>query len=218
MEIFAASPYNNPILDRVVIPLVEVAADPFSRADTAYPPSGSSLGSTPVGNKSWDRAQSASASQFGGIIQSGRLGLVASGSTRVALTVETAKADGVLSTKFDSGIKDNTIALVARYVDINNFLFVTCSGSRWSLFRRVAGAGQAINVPSLTPQAANGDILELYLEGPSVRLEVNGNVAIQTQTVNDFVTATRHGYAKTVSGTLSTPAEFWDDFSFKSAA
>lgn len=216
-EIVMPTLFNNPRLKQETPPPVLIASDDFARADIAYPPAVGSMGVTSFGDKTWTRQSNGSQTNFGGRIVGGKAGVVGnvtSTGARTFMVADFGLADGSYSLRYVSGLKDNTIAMVARYVDSGNFIFVTTVGTKWALYKRVAFAGVQVYTAAGLPDIADGDVLKLVLNGSSVTLVVNG-VATPTQTIADFTTATKYGFGATMPvADTQTPLVYWDDPTF----
>lgn len=174
--------------------------DDFARAD------GSALGSTTLGSLAW--ALTASVGTPGGVIVSQTAGVSnANVSGRTFATVDAGHADGVFKARLatnDSGAQ----SLVFRFTDFSNYLFLSRqnSGSQvWSLWRRSGGTATLV-FASGTAIATN-DLVEVVLNGTSVKVKVNG-VEIIDQIVTQQASATRYGF-----GSVTTYAARWDDVS-----
>lgn len=216
-EIVMPTLFNNPRLKQETPPDVVVFADDFARSDIAYPPPVGGFGLTPIGGLAWARNANGTQTNYGGRIVGGKAGVVGnvtSSGARTFMLLDSAHADGTYELQYASGLKDSTIAMVARFVDSGNYLFVTVLANKWSLYKRVAFAGirlyEALNVPD----AADGDVLQLVMSGSSVTLVVNG-VASPPQIVTDFTTATKHGFGASMPiSDTQTPLVYWDNAKF----
>jgi hypothetical protein len=198
-------------------PEIMIASDPFTRADSANPPTATSLGNTPVGNLPWGRAVSDASvtANYGGVIVGNQLGVVAGtmpGARRVAATLNVGVSDFHLQFQLASGTKDTNMLVLFRYVDMSNHLFLTGVSGRWVIYKRVGGTGSLVYAPGVAAATiVDGGTVDLVTSGNSVTLTVGGT-AFTTQTITDFATgATTIGFGNTIASGTSTPITLFDN-------
>jgi hypothetical protein len=110
-------------------------------------------------------------------------------------------ANGVLTTTIGAVGTSRAAAIVLRYVDRSNYIFLGMSAAgtptRYQLRKLVAGV--ASNVATSATGANSADVVAVTMSGTSFSVSVNGTAtSIAGVTVSDFSTATKHGF--TVNG------------------
>jgi hypothetical protein len=209
--------FNNPRLPIKSPPEYPYAGDPFDRGDTPFPPAAGQLGVTPLGKYQWLNLSVDGVSPSyaaGGAIVGGRMGVVGQslpGSRRIATYFNAGISDARFQIRLVSGVKDTTVGIAFRLLDMNNYLFMTVISNKWALYKRVDGSGVQVYVPSNSFFASDGDVVDMLGNGTSVTPRVNG-VSMPTQTITEFATATRVGIVQTLpAGTTATPLTLFDD-------
>lgn len=181
MDIVLNTVFNNSALPKVQFPGF---SDNFNAADGAldYTPGGKAwikASGTGSGTPVWERVSGAAKLQ--------------SPSPNSIAVVDGLAADGVLTTTIGS-IGINQAAIVLRYVDRSNYIFLgmASSGTRYQL-RKLVG-GSATNLANSTTTATNGDVVAITMAGSAISVEVNG-VAVDSLSVavTDFQASTKHG-------------------------
>jgi len=174
-----------------------IITDSFNRANST-----TSLGSTDTGE-----AWVALAGTHG--INSNRAYLVSSVGNDVAY-VETGEANGIVKATL-AVVSTNSLRLAARIGPAaNQGFWLQCNnGSNFTLFR-VNGGATSIGSYAATP--ANGDIVEIVLNGSAISVKINGTTRISvTDTFNQ--SSTKHGI-----GYAGVPgAERFDEWDFRTA-
>ncbi|MDI9889990.1 hypothetical protein [Microbacterium sp. IEGM 1404] len=209
--------FNNPRLPIKSPPEYPYAGDPFDRGDTPFPPVAGALGLTPVGKYQWLNLSTDGVSPSyaaGGAIVGGRMGITGQalpGTRRIATYFNAGISDFRLALRLVSGVKDTTVGIAFRLLDMNNYLFMTIVANKWALYKRVDGSGVQLYVPTNSFYASDGDVVDVLCAGASVTPRVNG-ISMPTQTINEFTTASRVGIVQTMpTGTTATPLTLFDD-------
>lgn len=202
-DILLNTMFNNPLLKTED---VTVFRDAFARSDAALAGS-----TTDVGNLQWQELKLAGADAQA-VIRSGRAGVVSGAATTLLAVVNTGTPDGVFKHKFVSATLTNTaIFSVLRAVDVQNYIAITGTSSKWALRKRTSAGGYVSLGVSTVPITAN-QVITATLAGPSIRIAVDG-VITHDVIETDMQTATRFGFGSTAISTPD-PGVYWDDFSF----
>lgn len=163
-----------------------IFSDNFNRADGP-------LGSTPIGDLPW-------------IVAPGSVTVVANGlamgaGTSVAL-VDAEMSDGLYRTVVRTAAT-GLLQIVFRGVDATaNHLSLTrtdLANQFWTLWKRVSGNPTVIASSGIP--IADGDVVEVNLNGEAVTVTVNGAEMFDGM-VPEFATATRYGYRSTATGAV----------------
>jgi hypothetical protein len=106
--------------------------------------------------------------------------------------VDGLSADGVLTQTIGSIGASRNAALVFRFVDANNYLYLkwTEGTGKYRCYKYMAGVTTQVFGTSTT--SANADVIEVTMAGSTVSAKINGTT-VGTATVTDFQTATKHG-------------------------
>lgn len=155
-----------------------LAYDSFNRVDNA-----AALGTADTG-QTWTVLQGT----WG--ISSNQACLITSAGARNRIVINGLPANVSITITFSV----NTVLsrLMFRHVDTSNYLqFINLSGSSYALYKVVAGVATMLGSFATTP--ANGDVLNVTLNGSSIIAKLNGAQVISvTETFNQ--TATQHGF------------------------
>jgi len=170
-------------------------SDTFNRADSS-----TSLGSTDVGSLPW-------------IAQAGTWG-ISSNRAYVATNAGDNQNTAVVDTGFSDGVIQVTVpaagdgSICFRSVDNNNHFVIGSIGAAVQLYKRTAGSYSGV-LTSGGSLLANGDVVQVILNGDSIQCRINGVVAFNFND-SSFQTATKHGLRTYGGG----PAMQFDDWSF----
>ena len=164
----------------------------------AYDPAGVADG--PIANRrptagemrdTWWQASSSIAVAAGKVVMPATTGAL------LDATMDAGRADGVVSGTYAGG--DAPMLVLGRYVSDTNAVYALLSASgTLSLAKRV-GSSSGTTIASVSHARVAGDVVSLRMAGTQVSVLVNGTEVIAPQTVEDHVTATRHGVAVTGS-------------------
>lgn len=114
--------------------------------------------------------------------------------------VDTGTANGRLRVVIGSQAANNS-GVVVRYVDASNYLLLNFNPGRPRFASRVDNVYTAIeDGPNNVQHMAPGDVLDVYLDGTRIRVELN-NVEIMDFETTLFQTAARHGIFVNSNGT-----------------
>lgn len=127
-----------------------------------------------------------------------------------AAYVEASEADVAVQVTFSTVNQGQR--LLGRYVDADNYLFVSAEGggAAYALYKREAGVNSSLG--SYSVGIANGDVLKLNMNGNDLEVFLNGTSRI-TATDAAHNTATKHGI-----GCSGVSTQRWDAFSIAAAA
>jgi hypothetical protein len=123
-------------------------------------------------------------------------------------------ADGTLEVKLPSpgGGSGGSAWVVCRFTDVDNCLFVLCSGAEpYRLMKRQGGVPSTLDTGALA-QANTDDVVKVVLSGSSIRVYVNDELEIDGASAFNE-TAVRVGLG-TDFGAGPGSAPRFDDFSF----
>lgn len=159
--------------------------DTFTRADA------DTLGSAESGGV-W--VALASSNYYGSII--GNAAAPRDGTSGSSYMVQqTTSASGVVTATF-SAIGNGYTGIVVRATDTNNAIDVQCrvnsSDLHYRLGKRVAGVYTQLAVSANTT-SADGDVVQVVMQGAQISVYVNGVEAIPPTTVPEFIDGTQHG-------------------------
>jgi hypothetical protein len=106
--------------------------------------------------------------------------------------VDGLSANGLLTQTIGSIGSARNAALVFRYVDASNYLYLkwTEGTGVYRCYKYLAGVTTQVFGTSTT--SANGDVIEVTMSGSAISAKINGT-AVGSATVTDFLTATKHG-------------------------
>lgn len=210
------------ILDTVFTnPNLPVAPEP-GFFDTFDRPDGP-VGRTSVGNRLWvPESLSTATAHWPLTIASGKAvrgaGSATTMGTRTAWLVDAEDSDGVLIGKVGV-LGDATLTLLLRYVDINNYIAVSCRQTSSILnyrFVKRLGNVESTVASSGTIASASGDEIRVTAAANMVTVAVNGATIFGgAKPINDFVTATRHGV---LLQSASSGIESWEEVGFSAAS
>lgn len=181
-------------------------ADTFNRANGAPV-------RTPSGRKAWNVGSTSGTPTWS--IVSNRIALTAAATGNAVLYADGKDADGVLTATCVSAGSVKQTGVVFRLSGPTSYLYLSRAASgdnRWTLFKRISGTSTVIQYNPSGTLIANGDVVEVTLDGTTVEVRVNGLLII-TATVSDQLTATNHG----LYGGNSTLDATWDDIEFVAA-
>lgn len=187
----ASTPYVSAIATSAGPPVIVYASDDFNRADNA------SMGVTPIGGLTWQTACNGTPVVNFRIFANTA---VLSANTSAALAdayLDTGSANGMLRALVTN--KSGFPGILFRASGTNNadgYVFFA-NGTGYTLSIRTAGVMTAL-LSSTTAAPANGDILSVVLNGPSITCKVNGVSVISTTDTTH--TGTRHGMVNNSAG------------------
>lgn len=187
----ASTPYVSAIATSAGPPVIVYASDDFNRADNA------SMGVTPIGGLTWQTACNGTPVVNFRIFANTA---VLSANTSAALAdayLDTGSANGTLRALVTN--KSGFPGILFRASGTNNadgYVFFA-NGTSYTLSIRTAGVMTAL-LSSTTAAPANGDILSVVLNGPSINCKVNGVSVIST--TDTAHTGTRHGIVNNSAG------------------
>lgn len=196
--------FNNPLLktaDQVVF------RDTFNRADgvlTGQP--------TEVGGKTWITRSDGGTATMSAVIRGNRAGILSDTAGAILFVlVDVGVADGIYEFDFVSTTVTNTQIFVPfRVSTVNNCLQLTVTNGKWTLRKRVSGTYSNIAVSPVTATA--GQRIRIVLTGPSIRVYVNGALALDV-IETDHQANTLFGIGNS-SLAATTPVNLWDNIAF----
>lgn len=202
-DILLDTQFNNPLLKTAD---VVVFKDTFNRADGVL-----SGQTTPIGGRTWSTRSDGSGANQTVVIRDNKAGILSdtAGSLLFGL-VDVGTADGIYELDFVSATVINTAIFVPmRVATVNDFLQLTVTNGFWTLRKRL-GSYIALGVSQV--QAQPGQRLRIVLKGSSIKVYVNGQLALDVVD-GDHATRTFFGIGNN-SLAASTPAVLWDNISF----
>lgn len=201
MDIVLNAVFNNPRLPIVPVPGF---LDDFNR------PAADTLGTT-VDGKPWVVHDYGNSPSVWGTFGNGRAGMKEAIAQRHFAVVDALVPDGTLTARVGSiDTTDRRTGIALRYVDLDNYLVLLAGTplyTRLTLEMRLAGSYTVLARNDDVALAA-GDTITVTLNGPTIRVDVNGTERINAQ-VPDLTTATRHGLYG-----FATTRSTWDSIEF----
>ena len=198
--------FNNPLLktaDTVVF------RDTFNRADAVLTGQ-----NTPIGGKAWATRSDGSSAVQSAVIRSNQAGILSDTAGALLLAVvDAASANGIYELDFAyaaAGVANTQIFIPFRVSTANNYLELTVTNGKWTLRKRVSGTYTAITVSAV--DAAVGQRIKIVLNGSSIRIYINGVLAIDV-VETDQQANTMFGIGNRILA-ASAPGLRWDNLSF----
>ena len=166
-----------------------------------------SLGTTSGENRMWLYESNGEAPYWR--ISSGGTAVLVSGAGLNSAVVDALTANGTYKVTAASMGSNRRGGPALRFRDINNHLFLwqPAPTDPVALYKRVNGVATRIGDSTYVPN--NGDVYQVSLSGPTIKVGIAGSQRISV-TETDLMNETRHG----LIGTSQALQMGWDDISF----
>lgn len=177
--------------------------------DTFNRPAAPSLGATSREAKPWENSLPTGVNS--GIDASGAAFLAREIGGPVQSVVEANASDGALQVTMKTKTTPGQAGVVFRWANAQNYLAFSTLASGAGSYRLTKVVANATSVIASTTAVypANGDVLEVVLDGPLITCFVNGVQVLQATDAHNE-TATKHGLYCTEAATTAR----WENISF----
>ncbi len=101
--------------------------------------------------------------------------------------IDSGKTDGVLEVTLAANYQDARIPF--RYIDENNYYWVERQGRNYMLAKRYQGRQSGLG--NISQQPTDGDVIRIELNGPTIKVYVNGTLRLTRSDTS--INGTKHG-------------------------